>query len=109
MNIQKKILRLATWAENNHMALIYLGGAWVLLFFTAWSASLLIAFWSNGLVGTKFELGVGLTGIGTIATAGATVYGIARAAQAKYQTDSRFNSAAGEKPKGATENEYHSN
>lgn len=81
------------------MALVYLAGAWVLLIFTLWSASLLFGFWANGIWGTKFELSIGMAGIGTIATAGATVYGIARAAQAKYMTDSRFNSPGGERPR----------
>lgn len=86
------------------MVLVFLAGAWILLILTLWTLSILIGFWSNGIWGTKFELNVGITGIGTIAAAGATVYGIARAAVAKYQTDSRFNSPANEKPKGGTEN-----
>lgn len=87
------------------MVLIFLAGAWILLILTLWTISILLGFWANGLCGTKFELNVGITGIGTIAAAGATVYGIARAAQQKYMTDSRFNSPANEKPKGATEND----
>lgn len=98
LDIKKKITCLAAWAEANHMALIYLGGAWILLFFTLWSGSLLFGLWANALFGLKFELSVGMTGIGTIATAGATVYGIARAAQEKYLTDSRFNSPPAKKP-----------
>lgn len=50
-----------------------------------------MCFWINGLFSYHFELNVGISGIATIATAGATVYGIARAAQAKYATDSNAN------------------
>lgn len=86
------------------MVLIFLAGAWILLILTLWTVSILLGFWANGLCGTKFELNVGITGIGTIAAAGATVYGIARAAQQKYMTDSRFNSPAAEKPAGRSIN-----
>ena len=85
MTIKTRITKLAEWAEENRMPLIYLGGAWILLFFTLWSGSLLFGFWANALVGAKFELSVGISGIGTIATAGATVYGIAKAAQTQYR------------------------
>ena len=73
------------------MTLIYLAGAWVLTLLSLWSLSILLCFWLNGLFGYHFELNVGISGIATIATAGATVYGIARAAQAKYSTDSTMN------------------
>lgn len=98
LKVKNRIVALAKWAEENKMPLVYLGGAWILLFFTLWSGSLLFGFWANALAGTKFELGVGITGVGTIATAGATVYGIARAIQAQYITDSQYNSPLGQKP-----------
>ena len=96
--------RESIWAERNHMALIYAAGAYVLFFFALWSLSLLTGFWSNALFATHFELNVGMTGVGTIATAGGTVYGIARAAQAKYKTDSELNSESSRNPydKGGT-------
>lgn len=75
------------------MTLIYLAGAWVLFLLSLWSLSILLCFWLNGLCGYHFEMGVGISGIATIAAAGATIYGIARAAQAKYVTDSKYNSA----------------
>lgn len=86
------------WAERSHMSLIYGAGALVLLLLFLWTFSILTAFWLNGLCGMKFELGVGNSGIATIATAGATIYGIARAAQAKYATDSKYNSAENSGP-----------
>lgn len=92
------ITRFAFWAEQNHMALVYGAGAYVLFFFALWSFSLLTGFWSNALFSTNFELNVGLTGVGTIATAGGTVYGIAKAAQAKYKTDSELNSESNKQP-----------
>ena len=98
------ITRFALWAERNHMALIYAAGAYVLFFFALWSLSLLTGFWSNAIFGTHFELSMGMTGVGTIATAGGTVYGIAKAAQAKYKTDSELNSESNKNPydKGGT-------
>ena len=90
--MKDKVLQFGRWAESNHMTLIYLAGAWVLTLLSLWSLSILLCFWLNGLFGYHFELNVGISGIATIATAGATVYGIARAAQAKYVTDSKYNS-----------------
>ncbi len=92
------IKRFSKWAERNHMSLIYGAGAVVLLLLTLWTLSILLGFWLNGLWGTKFELAIGNSGIATIATAGATIYGIARAAQAKYATDSKYNSNDKESP-----------
>lgn len=89
--MKDKVLQFGRWAESNHMTLIYLAGAWVLTLLSLWSLSILLCFWLNGLFGYHFELNVGISGIATIATAGATVYGIARAAQAKYNTDSTVN------------------
>lgn len=89
--MKDKVLQFGRWAESNHMTLIYLAGAWVLTLLSLWSLSILLCFWLNGLFGYRFELNVGISGIATIATAGATVYGIARAAQAKYNTDSTVN------------------
>lgn len=96
--IRERIYSFSHWAEQNHMTLVYGAGAVILLLLTFWSMSILIGFWANGLAGTKFELNVGISGIATVATAGATVYGIAKAAQAKYSTDSQFNSENNVKP-----------
>lgn len=96
--MKEQIQAFADWAEQHHMALVYGAGALVLLLLSLWSLSILIGFWFNGLLGTKFELNVGVSGIATIATAGASVYGVARAAQAKYVTDSMYNSTADAKP-----------
>lgn len=96
--MKEKVQRFAEWAEKHHMALIYGAGALVLMLLSLWSLSILVGFWANGLLGTKFELNVGISGIATIATAGVSVYGIARAAQAKYVTDSKFNSIEGAVP-----------
>lgn len=93
MTIRQRVKNFGQWAERNHMALIYAAGALVLLLLLLWTTSILAGFWLSGLWGYKFELGVGNSGIATIATAGATIYGIARAAQAKYATDSKYNSA----------------
>ena len=96
--IKNLIISFGTFAEQNHMTLIYIAGAWVLFLLSLWTFSILLCFWLNGLYGFKFELNVGISGIATIATAGATVYGIARAAQAKYSTDSTLNSMANKMP-----------
>jgi len=96
--MKEYVLRFSQWSEQHHMALIFGAGAYVLFFFTLWSFSLLTGFWFNALFATHFELNVGMTGIGAIATAGATVYGIARSAQSKYRTDSELNSEQGSIP-----------
>ena len=96
--VKEKIQRFAEWSEIHHMALVYGAGAIVLLLLTGWTASILAGFWLNGILGTKFELNIGVSGIASVATAGATIYGIARAAQAKYLTDSKFNSIENDKP-----------
>jgi len=98
--MKERIQKFASWSEVHHMALVYGAGAIVLLLLTCWTASILAGFWLNGIFGTKFELNIGVSGIATVATAGATIYGIARAAQAKYLTDSKFNSVENDRPYG---------
>lgn len=66
-----------------------------LMFFLALvMLSWLIGYWSNGLLGTKFEIGSCWQGLAGIVTG---LGGLATMA-AKYYVDSRYNSNEGEKP-----------
>lgn len=60
--------------------------------------SFLIGFWSNGLFGTRFEIGACITGIGAIATGVGTLWVTARGVMDKYRIDSELNSKQGEMP-----------
>lgn len=97
-HIKTWLIQFGTWAENNYLALVYLAAALILPLLFLLCLSLLYGYWSNGLWGTHFELSVGFSGVSVLATAAATVYGIARAGNIKYRIDSELNSKQGEAP-----------
>ena len=60
--------------------------------------SWLFAFWSNGLAGTKFDLGSCWQGISAVVAGMTGVAALAGSQYARYYLDSRYNSGEGEKP-----------
>lgn len=56
------------------------------------------AFWSNGLNGTKFDLGSCWQGLTVVATGLVTVAGFASKDYVRHWIDSKFNSPMGEAP-----------
>ena len=98
--MKQRITEFGEWAEKNHMVLVYAAGALVLPLLFLLALSLLYGYWSNGLWGTHFELSVGFSGVTVLATAAATVYGIAKQANVKYRVDSELNSEPGKAPRG---------
>ena len=100
IEMKQKITEFGTWAENNYMVLVYAAGALVLPLLFLLALSLLYGYWSNGLWGTHFELSVGFSGVTVLATAAATIYGIAKQANAKYRTNSELNSEPYKAPRG---------
>lgn len=60
--------------------------------------SWLYGYWSNGILGTHFEISSCWTGVGAIAAAFASIVGLAKAAWTKYSQDSQFNTLNGHMP-----------
>ena len=98
MTWKKRVTTFGHWAEDNYMLLVYAAGAMILPLLFILAFSLLYGYWSNGLWGTHFELSVGFSGVTVLATATATVYGIARQGNVKYDIDSKLNSEQGKAP-----------
>lgn len=60
--------------------------------------SWLVGFWSNGLMGTKFDLGSCWQGISAVVAGMTGVAALAGSQYARYYLDSKYNSDKGEKP-----------
>lgn len=104
--MKEKFVSLCDWAQAHWLALVIFmtlawGGMLIVVAF-----SWLYGYWSNGLLGTKFDLGSCWQGIGAILTGFASIAALAKAAWTKYQADSEFNTPLGEIPiKGRSTNE----
>ena len=96
--MKNKILRFATWAQSNWIALIVFMIVLMLVFICMILFSWLYGYWSNALYGTKFELNSCWTGVGAVITGLAGIAALAKAAWTKYSTDSQYNTAFGEMP-----------
>lgn len=97
--IKRNILKLGRWAQANQETLLIFVASIILFFTLIWCASLLAAFWMNGLYGTKFELNAAYGFLTIMATAVTTLGTLAYNIHSKYKIDSTFNSKEGELPK----------
>lgn len=97
--IKRNILRLGRWAENNQTTIIFFVAGVILAFTLVWCASLLFAFYMNGLWGYHFELNAAYGFLGIMSTAISTLIGLAWTYNSKYKIDSQLNSPEGELPK----------
>lgn len=97
--IKRNILRLGRWAQANQETLLIFVASIILFFTLIWCASLLAAFWMNGLYGTKFELNAAYGFLTIMSTAVTTLGTLAYNIHSKYKIDSTYNSKEGELPK----------
>ena len=95
--MKQMILNFSEWLKENYQVLNYGAGFAIIIVLLAWSLSILYGYWSNGLRGTHFDLSAGLTGVTVLAGAAVTIFGLATSSNAKYKTDSQFNSPVGQK------------
>ena len=102
-SIKQRIVRFATWAQKNWLALVVFLLCVMMCFVCAVMFSWLYGYWSNALWGTKFELASCWQGVGVIVTGLGGVAGLGTAACTKYFTDSKYNSLVGQKPGGVNE------
>ena len=96
--IKKRFVSTTTWMRSHYDLCVISAGAMLLMWLFLLMLSFLIGFWSNGLFGTRFEIGACITGIGAIATGVGTLWVTAKGVMDKYRIDSELNSKQGEKP-----------
>lgn len=96
--IKKRFVSTTTWIRSHYDLCVISAGAMLLMWLFLLMLSFLIGFWSNGLFGTRFEIGACITGIGAIATGVGTLWVTAKGVMDKYRIDSELNSKQGEKP-----------
>ena len=97
-NLKERILKFSEWAQANWLALVVFMVIIMLTFVCAIMLSWLYGYWSNALLGTKFDLTSCWSGITVVITGLGGVGALAKAGWTKYKTDSEFNSLNGEKP-----------
>ncbi|MBP2629904.1 MAG: hypothetical protein H6Q70_532 [Firmicutes bacterium] len=96
--MKNRILAFANWAQTNWLALVIFMTVILMILLCVIAFSWIFGYWSNGLYGTKFELGSCWSGITVVITGFGGVIGLAKAAWTKYATDSEKNSPIGEMP-----------
>ena len=101
--IKSWILNLADWSKRHLEKLIILIGTMILFFILLVLFSWAVGFYMNGFFGFKFELNSVWQGLGACITAISGLLTLAGVNLAKHYVDSRYNSAAGEKPKNEME------
>jgi len=101
---KSKILDLANWSKHHLGQLIILAGVIILFLVVLVLFSWFVGFYMNGFYGMKFDLGSVWQGLGACVTAISGLLTVAGVQLGKHYVDSRYNSAAGEKPRsGKTE------
>ena len=100
---KSKILDLANWSKHHLGQLIILAGVIILFLVVLVLFSWFVGFYMNGFYGMKFDLGSVWQGLGACVTAISGLLTVAGVQLGKHYVDSRYNSAAGEKPRSKTE------
>ena len=98
-SFKAKVLDMATWSKHHLSQLIILAGVIILFLVVCVLFSWFVGFYANGFYGLKFELGSVWQGLGACVTAITGLLTVAGVQLGKHYVDSRYNSAAGEKPK----------
>ena len=96
---KSQILDMANWSKHHLGQLIILAGVIILFLVVCVLFSWFIGFYMNGFYGMKFDLGSVWQGLGACVTAISGLLTVAGVQLGKHYVDSRYNSAAGEKPK----------
>lgn len=101
------IVYIGDWAQLHWFAVIIFMIVGMMNFLALVMLSWLYGFWSNGLYGTKFDLGSCWQGISVVITGFGGVAALAKTAISKYDTDSKLNSQEGKVPfQAIINNEY---
>lgn len=103
--VKGKVLDLANWSKHNLAQLIILAGVIILFLVVLVLFSWFVGFYCNGFGGYKFELNSVWQGLGACVTAISGLLTVAGVQLGKHYVDSRYNSAAGEKPRSRMEDE----
>ncbi|WP_101913350.1 hypothetical protein [Megasphaera vaginalis (ex Bordigoni et al. 2020)] len=91
--MKSRIIKFGKWAERNWLPLIIIIACVMMIFLCLVLISWLYGYWSNALLGTRFEITSCWQGVTAVITGLAGIVGLAKAAWTKYGYDSRFNSA----------------
>lgn len=100
---KSNILEMANWSKHHLSQLIILAGVIILCLVVLVLFSWFVGFYANGFYGLKFDLGSVWQGLGACVTAISGLLTVAGVQLGKHYVDSKYNSAAGEKPRGKTE------
>lgn len=100
---KSNLLEMANWSKHHLGQLIILAGVIILFLVVLVLFSWFVGFYANGFYGLKFDLGSVWQGLGACVTAISGLLTVAGVQLGKHYVDSRYNSAAGEKPRGKTE------
>lgn len=94
--VKKELTLLVDWLDHHRLVPVVIAGVLVSLCLITVFGSWLIGYYANALLGMHFELAscwqgitIGVSGIGGVAGSAYTIWKM-------YDTDSRFNSKAGE-------------
>lgn len=93
--MERKLIDIFGWIKENQIGLLLSA---MMFFLVVVLCCWLYAFWSNGLYGTKFDLGSCWQGLTVVATGLVTVAGFASKDYVKHWIDSKYNSKEGESP-----------
>jgi len=100
---KSNLLDMANWSKHHLGQLIILAGVIILFLVVCVLFSWFVGFYANGFYGFKFDLNSVWQGLGACVTAISGLLTVAGVQLGKHYVDSRYNSAAGEKPRGKTE------
>jgi len=95
---KSNLLDMANWSKHHLAQLIILAGVIILFLVVCVLFSWFVGFYANGFWGYKFELNSVWQGLGACVTAISGLLTVAGVQLGKHYVDSRYNSAAGEKP-----------
>lgn len=101
--MKSSILDMANWSKHHLSQLIILCGVIILCLVVCVLLSWFIGYYANGFFSYKFELSSVWQGLGACVTAITGLLTVAGVQLGKHYVDSRYNSAAGEKPKSKME------
>lgn len=100
---KSNLLDMANWSKHHLSQIIILAGVVILFLVVCVLFSWFVGFYMNGFYGMKFDLGSVWQGLGACVTAISGLLTVAGVQLGKHYVDSKYNSAAGEKPRGKTE------
>ena len=95
---KSNILDMANWSKHHLSQIIILAGVIILCLVVLVLFSWFVGYYCNGFYNMKFELNSVWQGLGACVTAISGLLTVAGVQLGKHYVDSKYNSAAGEKP-----------